>query len=72
MNKNRHFSQSPLLKDANAVWKIVPKLSCDLTLPTPMMSVQKDDSVDLPVEHAIAFNHLGDSLMMWIKIKIEK
>lgn len=37
-----------------------------------MMSVQKDDSIDPPVEHAIAFNHLGDSLMMWIKTKIEK
>lgn len=46
------FSQPSLLKNANAVWNIVPKLSRDLILPISMVSVQKDESIDPPVEHA--------------------
>lgn len=52
------------------MWNVEPELW--FKLPISMKSVQKDESVDPPIEHVIAFNNLGVSSIIWAKIKIEE
>lgn len=50
--------------------KYSAQASCDLTLPISIMSVQKAESISLPVEHVIASNNRGAPLIISIKIRI--